>query len=227
MATDETARRSRRRANLTGRVVAALVALIGLTIVVVPTVVSKKAREVIANPLTDRRVAKSVETTAADGSRTVETTWGDESAFDRALAGGGGVLFRLGMVVAAAFLAGAAAQRAYLAHFALELGPIKLGELPETANASLDAVLGLTARLDAIDKFSLALERALLALNRQQVSDKEEFSRALQSLRRLRDEHDRQRRDLDNLRLELAAAGDLAPRRWPGRSALAKKWSRR
>ncbi len=112
MATDEATRRTRRRANRAGQLVALLVTLLGLTIAVAPAVASKRARDVIKNPFTDRSVAKTLETTAADGTRTLETTWEEESAFDRALAGGGAVLLRLGMVVAAAFLAGAAAQRA-------------------------------------------------------------------------------------------------------------------
>jgi hypothetical protein len=226
MATVEEVKRSRRRANRTGQAVALLVALGGLAIVVAPTIASKKARDVISHPFSDRSVAKTIETVAADGTRTVETTWAEESVFDKALAGGGAVLVRLGMVVAAAFLAGAAAQRAYLAHFALELGPIKLAELPETADASRDAVLVLTTRLDEQDKLiasgSLATERALLSLISQQVSDKEEFARASQSLQRLRAEHDQQRRDLDKLSEAVAIVARSGPRKWLGGPSGAK-----
>jgi len=179
--------RLRRRANLLGQMIAAVVGVGGLLIVVAPVVWSDSARKVLFDPFPNPQPAKTTERVASDGTRTVETDWAHESALDRALDGGGSVLVRLGIVVAAAFVAGAATQRAVVGHFAFELGPLKLTDLPTDAvEASRDGLLEVSAALDAIRSThvaaSLATERALRGLKSTQRLDKESLVRSSQEL---------------------------------------------
>jgi hypothetical protein len=83
-------------------------------------------------------------------------------------------MLRIGIVVLAAFLAGAAIQRAALGEFALEVGPLKL---PEVAAASKTAIGDLTAKLERIEQESTARDahtRELLAAALAKARDMEQ-----------------------------------------------------
>ena len=85
-------------------------------------------RTVFDDPFQARVTTTRIEKRVAGRAKTVQTTTAEakESIFDRALAAGGRLLLRLGLVVVAAFLAGALVQRAILANFEIRAGPVTI-----------------------------------------------------------------------------------------------------
>lgn len=79
-----------------------------------------------------------------DAGRRTETTEtsspASDSTFERAIAGGGLFFLRLGLVVLAAFLAGAVVQRVWLGSYGIKIGVLELGDVPEAVEASTEAV---------------------------------------------------------------------------------------
>lgn len=148
MTTDLTKRN--RRADNVARAVALLVAAAGLALVVWPVLANERSRDALfGDPSWEETVTKRVEKTEVDGRKTVEETTSDDpgSLLERSLAAGGLLLMRLGVVAGAAFLAGAVVQRTMLGHFALELGPLKVPDLPEAAAASEEGIAALKTRV--------------------------------------------------------------------------------
>lgn len=192
---------TRRRADLAGRITALLVAIAGAAVVIVPALWSKDARqEAFGNPFRDREPAKIVTTTAADGTTTVETTWSRESSLEQAVSGGAGLLLRIGIVAAAAFLAGAAAQRAAMAHFSLELGPVKLPDLPSVQPTS-EAVIILRDRVEELGhRIGSVIDSSTRAFRGLAEQDRGLEDRISQVLDQHSDALATLRRDLDRLR---------------------------
>lgn len=93
---------------------------------------------------------------------TKTTAEADLSLIERGLGTGGLLLLRLGLVAMAAFLAGAVIQRTILGRFAIELGPVKVPELSETAEAAQGAITTARQGLEAqIREVSNASESGL------------------------------------------------------------------
>jgi hypothetical protein len=100
-------------------------------------------RTVLDDPFKARVTTTRIEKRVAGHPKTVQTTTAEakEPIFDRALAAGGLVLLRLGLVIVAAFLAGALVQRAILANFEIQAGPVKMPKHTRHALATSESVL--------------------------------------------------------------------------------------
>lgn len=90
------------------------------------------------DPFEPRKTTKTVVTQTGTETEKTETTTAeaDESLLERSLAAGGLLLFRVGIVALAAFLAGAVVQRTVLGNFAIKVGGV---EVPELAAETLDS----------------------------------------------------------------------------------------
>ncbi|MDQ6915050.1 MAG: hypothetical protein M3155_04485 [Actinomycetota bacterium] len=144
----------------------AAVAVLGLGgLVVVKPAVDHFSDVYRGNPFTPRsKQEKVVKETPNQPTVTTTTTKPESGSFvERALGDSGLLMLRIGIVVLAAFLAGAAIQRAALGEFALEVGPLKL---PDVAAASKTAIADLTTKLQRLEEETTARDaqtRALLA----------------------------------------------------------------
>lgn len=78
----------------------------------------------------------------------VQTHAGPPSLSDEALAGSGALAWRFGLVVVAAFLAGALTQRTMLANFAMKFGPVEVPSIKSAIGVSERAI----GALEAADK---------------------------------------------------------------------------
>lgn len=94
---------------------------------------------------------------AGAGQQTQETTTvaaRDQSLLERALGSAGLIVFRLALVLVAAFLTGAIVQRALLGKFAIKLPFVEIADLPAAAAASTEAITtvhqGLMKQIDAL-----------------------------------------------------------------------------
>ena len=87
-------------------------------------------------------VTRTIVTESAGRMTETTTTTGEAagSFFERALAASGLLFLRLGLLLVAAFLAGAIVQRTLLGRFAFKLGPVEVPDLPQAAEASRDAI---------------------------------------------------------------------------------------
>lgn len=117
------------------RLAAGLVLIVGTAVVIVPAVDLRPLR---ATPFESQTVVETVVTTGPEGkvARKTTTREVERSFAERGLAVGGLLLLRLGIVVLAAFLAGAVVQRTLLGEFAVKLGPIEIPEAKRTAALS-------------------------------------------------------------------------------------------
>jgi hypothetical protein len=159
--------RVERRANAWARGVAAVVFILGVTVVLVPAAVH--AGDVFgADPFKPRQTHVTVTHRTPSGVSIFETERdADQSFVERAFAEGGLLLLRVGIVALAAFLAGAVVQRTLLSDFALKVGPVEVPELRRAAAVSDRALGDLTAALDSqAEKTARALEVAALLTER-------------------------------------------------------------
>lgn len=94
--------------------------------------------------MTTTRVVK----TSPSGARSIETTTAEahESVFDRVLGVGGLLALRTCLALLAAFLAAAVVQRAILANFEIEAGPVKI---PKDARRAIEASRAVVTDLAA------------------------------------------------------------------------------
>lgn len=145
------------QADIWARVASVVVAVVGLAVVVIPTAGNFAFDE---DPFEPAQQVKKVETVAADGKKTLQTTTSpaSPSLAERSLGDGGLLLLRIGVVALASFLAGAVVQRTILARFDLKVGGI---EIPELTEATDDAIVTLAARIERQED---ATTRALLTL---------------------------------------------------------------
>jgi hypothetical protein len=132
--------------------------MLGLAFVVVPTLAH--LGEVFTNPYVSPSTTVTEVTTQAGGEPTTKTITKEASRsfVERSLAAGGLLFLRIGVVVLAAFFAGALVQRMILGNYALKVGPVELPELARAAAASAQAVDDITAQLD---KQAKATEEAM------------------------------------------------------------------
>jgi hypothetical protein len=116
--------------------------------------------KVTTTTLTKAGTKQATVVRTASGTQTQRTTTvapRDRSLVERALGGSGLIFFRLGLVLVAAFLAGAIIQRALLGKFAIKLPFVELGDLPVTASASTEAIEAL--RADANKQINVLTEQ--------------------------------------------------------------------
>jgi hypothetical protein len=127
-------------ADRAARWAAAVVLIVGLTVVVFPALLHPG--ELWSNPFDPSQTTLREITTLPYGTQIqkVTTSEADRSFIERALSSGGLLLARIGAVALAAFLAGAVVQRTVLANFALKMGPLELPETKRTAAASEEAL---------------------------------------------------------------------------------------
>lgn len=152
------------RAHIGGLIAAVVAGLLGIVLVLVPAVVNLGS--VWNDPFKPRQTIERVVTTTPDGKTVTKTTQKEEGSFlDRSLAEGGLLLLRFGIVVIAAFLAGAVVQRAILGRFDITLGPLSFPELKQVAagteKALEDLKLQLQAQKDATEDVASSTARAL------------------------------------------------------------------
>jgi len=164
-------------ANIASWCIAGLVALVGLALVVYQA--QKHSGDLIQNPYAPHLTTATVTKTTTQPKTVTTTTEKDEngsgravttevrrsagpttdrtvtrapvndSVLERSVAGGLIVLLQIGIVVLAAFLAGAAAQRIVLARYAVKIGTLEIGDLPEAADASNKAIQDLRQSFEA------------------------------------------------------------------------------
>ena len=87
------------------------------------------------------------ETPGTSSDTTTTTNEANDSLLQRVLTGAGFLFFRLALLCAAAFLAGAVVQRALLGRFAIKIGPVEIPELPAAAAASKNAISRVQASI--------------------------------------------------------------------------------
>jgi hypothetical protein len=129
--------------------------------------VGKRSTTVAKSPAAGGKPAKTTTTVVIEhGGRTGEITKtteeADDSLFQRALTGAGFLLFRVGLLFAAAFLAGAVIQRTILGDFAFKIGPVEVPGLPAAAEASKTAITELTK---SVNNQTVRLRRVANRLN--------------------------------------------------------------
>jgi hypothetical protein len=130
-----------RRADNAARATAAVVLVVGLIVIVLPALLHMG--DVWRNPFVPSQTEVVEVTMQPDGTKVTKTTTEEapRSFVERALAAGGLLLLRIGAVVLASFIAGAAVQRAILGRFDMKLGPLELPDLKDTAEET-EAALG-------------------------------------------------------------------------------------
>ncbi len=154
---------SKRKADAWARAAAAVIAVVGMVLVVLPALPHLSLAE---DPFTPKDVVETVTKIEPDGKKTVTQTRkpDDDALLERALAPGGLLLVRIGVVALGAFLGGAVIQRVLLGHFAFKAGSLELTDLPE---ATEEITARLTALVDAQKQATeAAMSRAALALLR-------------------------------------------------------------
>ncbi len=154
---------SKRRADTWARLAAVCIAIIGIVLVVLPAVPHLSLGE---DPFRAKDVVETVTKIEPDDKKTVTQTRkpDDDALLERALAPGGLLLVRIGVVALGALLAGAVVQRILLGNFAFKAGSLELADLPE---ATEEVTARLTALIDAQKQGTeAAMSRAALALRR-------------------------------------------------------------
>jgi hypothetical protein len=128
--------------------------VVGCLLILVPA--ARHWRTVFEDPFKARVTTTRIEKSVPGGPKTVQTTTAEakESIFDRALAAGGLLLLRLGLVAIAAFVAAALVQRAILANFEIQAGPVKIPKytgrvIAASRNVLSDLVRQTRANTDA------------------------------------------------------------------------------
>lgn len=137
--------RRRSREDRWAHIVAAVVAVLGLIVVVAPTL--QDIGDVFSEDPSEVRTVTVVR--EADGKKETQTTTtrDDESFLDRALSPGTLLLFRIGVVAFAAFLAGAVTQRTIAGDFSGKFGPLELER--RAAAASSTTIAHVARQLEA------------------------------------------------------------------------------
>lgn len=135
---------------------AAVIGLIGLTVVVWPTLraidLDVASSDIdVTTKVIENEAGKTVETT---------TTPSNPNVLERALGEGGLFLVRLGITFGAAFVAGAVVQRTLLADFAFKAGGV---ELParKVAEESADAIEALQRQVGQVEQLRHVLNEIL------------------------------------------------------------------
>jgi hypothetical protein len=117
-------------------------------------------------------------------TETTTTTKDRDGSFaERALGNSGYLLFRVGIVLVAAFLAGAAVQRAALGEFSLEIGPVKVPELGKAAEASKKTAEASRSGISAVRARLTRFQRDAVA---RDAETREALTRTLEETERLR-----------------------------------------
>lgn len=125
---------------------AGLVLVVGTLLIVVPALAHLS--DVWTNPFGAPQTTVT-EVTRTGSQVTTKTTRSEahRSFLEKALAPGGLLLLRIGLVALAAFLAGAVVQRTLLGDFALKMGPLEVPELQRAAAASDEALSAISTEL--------------------------------------------------------------------------------
>lgn len=182
-------------ADFWGRSAAAAVLVLGLVVVVLPAVSHLTLKD---DPFSPPVETRTVTKTEADGKVSKEVTQSpaSQTLVERGLAQGGLVFLRLGVVVLAAFLAGAFVQRFVLAEFAVEVGGLKLPALAQTATSLDQATVAFKKQDEKLRSLSAATEEGLRDLARVTASSLDSVHESLAS------QHER----LNALTAEVSAA---------------------
>lgn len=148
-------------ADLSAKIAAIVVGLVGVLVVVAPAV----DHFAFDDPFEPGSQTEKVVTVEPDGKETVQTTTSpaDPSLAERALGDGGLLLLRLGVVALAAFLAGAVVQRTALARFDLKVAGL---EIPDITEAADKAIAALTARLEEQEQATGQVSEIITELTR-------------------------------------------------------------
>ena len=184
-----------RAEDLWARRAALAVAFFGLFAVVVPAALH--IERVFRDDPFEARTRTVVVVREVDGRIERETTTSpeDQPVLDRALASGGLLLLRIGVVALASFLAGATVQRIIASDFSGKFGPLELRKLSRTAALSSTAVRDLmqglqdqkevTQRIAAIT--SAATKQLTEALQDEKAATRRTAAIATRTARRLRE----------------------------------------
>jgi hypothetical protein len=158
---------SRDSANTWAAWAAVVTLLFGLIVVVVPTLANLDTI-LAADPFVPRETTTRVVESGPQGETTTTTTQeADDSLVERLFSSGGLLILRLGLVAAAAFLAGAVVQRTLLGEFAIKIGPVDVPQLKDVAKAADDLGRDVVGRISALsDATQQALDASALIAER-------------------------------------------------------------
>ncbi len=192
-------------ANFWARTTAAGILVLGLLVVVLPGLSHLSLQEDPFRPPAER---KTVTKTDADGkvSREVTESPASQSLLERGLARGGLLFLRLGVVLLAAFLAGAFVQRFVLGEFAVEVGGLKLPALADQAATSVEKLKEVVAKQETrIEQVSAATREALVDLDASLKGVRASIAEEQENLRAVRADTEALRQKVDQLGEEAAS----------------------